>query len=145
MMNLGIFRRSFCSCIVLIFLAGCATTTQRKSLEMTESQVELRSMQTRAFDTTDKKKMMQTVVSTMQDLDFVIERADFTLGSVTGSKFLGHAVVKMTATVRSRGETQLLVRTNARLGIKAVEDAETYQDFFVALEKSLFLTAHQVD
>ena len=30
-------------------------------------------------------------------------------------------------------------------GIKPVDDAETYQDFFNALEKSLFLTAHQVD
>lgn len=125
-------------------LVGCATTA-RKAFVTDESQVKLRSIQTRAFDTTDKKMMMQTVISTMQDLDFVIDKADFILGTVTGSKFLGYAIVTMTVTVRPRGEKQLLVRTNAQYGIQTVEDPETYQDFFVALEKALFLTAHQVD
>lgn len=129
---------------VLIFFSGCATTS-RKAFVTTESQVQLRSIQTRAFDTTDKKIMMQTVISTMQDLEFVIDKADFMLGSVTGSKFLGNGIIKMTVTIRSRGEKQLLVRANARYGIKAVEDPETYQDFFAALEKSIFLTAHKVD
>jgi len=112
---------------------------------MDESQVKLRSMQTRAFDTTDKKLMMQTVISTMQDLDFVIDKADLVLGSVTGTKFLGYAVVTMTTTVRPRGDKQLMVRVNAQYGIKSVEDPATYQDFFTALEKALFLTAQQVD
>jgi len=129
---------------LLFVLAGCVTTTN-KAFETNESQVKLRSMQTRAFDTTDKKKMMQTVISTMQDLDFVIDKADLVLGSVTGSKFLNQAVITMTATVRSRGETQLLVRVNAQYGISSVEDPATYQDFFTSLEKSLFLTAQQVD
>jgi hypothetical protein len=130
--------------IAVLMLTGCASTSQ-KAFVTNESQVQLRSIQTRAFDTTDKKMMMQTIISTMQDLDFVIDKADFMLGSVTGSKFLGYAVVTMTVTVRQRGDKQLLVRANAQHGIKSVEDAETYQDFFVGLEKSLFLTAHQVD
>ena len=112
---------------------------------MNESQVKLRSIQTRVFDMTDKKKLMQAVISTMQDLDFVLDDADILLGSVTGSKYIGYAVITMTVTVRPRGETQLLVRANAQHGIVSVEDPGTYQDFFVALEKSLFLTAHQVD
>jgi len=140
--------RSYCTVfIILLFvfmLAGCATTAG-KAFETNESQVKLRSIQTRAFDTTDKKKMMQTVISTMQDLDFVINKADLTLGSVTGSKFLGNAVVAMTVTVRPRGEKQLLVRANAQYGINSVEDPETYQDFFVALGKAMFLTVQQVD
>jgi len=73
-------------CLVCIF-SGCASTAN-KAFKTDSSQVELRSMQTRAFDTTDKKKMLQTVISTMQDLDFVIDKADLTLGSITGSKFL---------------------------------------------------------
>jgi hypothetical protein len=132
------------ACLILI-MGGCVNTSQRKAFETGESQVKIRSIQTRAFDTTDKKKMMQTVISTMQDLDFVIDKADLMLGSVTGTKFLGYTTVKMTVTVRPRGETQMLVRANAQYGIKTVEDPETYQDFFNALEKSLFLTAHQVD
>jgi len=140
--------KNYCGIIPILFLivtlAGCATPAVN-ALESDASQVKLRSMQTRAFDTTDKKKMMQTVISTMQDLDFVIDKADFTLGSVTGSKFLGQAVVTMSVTVRPRGEKQLLVRANAQYGIKSVEDPATYQDFFTALEKAMFLTAKQVD
>lgn len=75
----------------------------------------------------------------------VIDRADLLLGSVTGSKFVSAAAVKMSVTVRPRGESQLLVRASAQYGIKAVEDPEPYQDFFNALEKAIFLTAHQVD
>ncbi|MFA4989882.1 MAG: hypothetical protein WC576_03830 [Candidatus Omnitrophota bacterium] len=141
------FRNSY-SILVSLFLAitlsGCATPAAN-ALRANESQVKLRSIQTRAFDTTDKKKMMQTVISTMQDLDFVIDKADFLLGSVTGSKFLGQAVVAMSVTVRPRGEKQLLVRVNAQYGVNSVEDPATYQDFFTALEKSIFLTAQQVD
>lgn len=130
-------------CLILI-LAGCATTSKR-AFEMDESQVALRSIQTRAFDMTDKKKMMQAVISTMQDLDFVIDQADVTIGSVTGTKFIKQSVVTMSVTVRPRGETQLLVRANAQHGVTVVKDPETYQDFFNTLGKSLFLTAQQVD
>ncbi|MFA5093324.1 MAG: hypothetical protein WC543_05230 [Candidatus Omnitrophota bacterium] len=130
--------------LLIITLTGCATPAVN-ALGSNESQVKLRSIQTRAFDTVDKKKMMQTVISTMQDLDFVIDKADFMLGSVTGSKFLGQAVVTMSVTVRPRGEKQLLVRANAQYGVSTVEDLATYQDFFNSLEKSIFLTAQQVD
>lgn len=140
--------RCFCGIFIILFLSislyGCATPASR-ALQSNESQVQLRSIQTRAFDTTDKKKMMQNVMSTMQDLDFVIDKADLTLGSVTGTKFLDYASVTMSVTVRPRGEKQLLVRANAQYGIKAVEDPLTYQDFFNALEKAMFLTAQQVD
>jgi len=127
-----------------IIFSGCATTAG-KAFEMTESQVKLRAMQTRAFDTTDKKKMMQTVIGAMQDLDFIIDKADLDLGTVTGTKFLGIGVVVMTVSVRPRGEKQLLVRASAQYGTQSVDDPATYQDFFATLEKALFLTAQQVD
>lgn len=133
-----------CILFLVAGLYGCATTAG-KAFESKESSVKLRSIQTRAFDMNDKKKMMQTVISTMQDLDFVLDEADIMLGSVTGSKFIGNAVITMTVTVRPRGENQLLVRANAQYGVTSVEDAATYQDFFTALEKALFLTAQQVD
>lgn len=138
----------YCSIFVILVMtitvSGCATTATR-ALESDASAVKLRGIQTRAFDTADKKKMMQTVISTMQDLEFVIDKADLALGSVTGTKFIKQAAVTMTVTVRPRGENQLLVRANAQYGIQSVEDAATYQDFFTALEKAIFLTAQQVD
>ena len=137
-------------CLIGIFLcciiaAGCATTTTTQAFETDESQVQLRSFQTRAFDTANKSMMMQAVISTLQDLDFVLDKADYDIGSVTGSKFLSNKLVKMTVTIRSRGETQLLVRANAQYGTHTIEDPEEYQNFFTMLGKSLFLTAHAVD
>lgn len=131
--------------VVSLFLAGCATS-QKQLLVAEESQVKLRSIQTRAFDTTDKEKTLQTVISTLQDLDFVVEKADVPLGMVTATKFSKNQVVlKITVTVKPKGDTQMAVRANAQYGLKPIEDPIPYQDFFAALEKAMFLTAQQVD
>jgi hypothetical protein len=53
--------------------------------------------------------------------------------------------MRMTVTVRPRGTTQTAVRASAQYNLVAVSDAEPYQQFFAALEKAMFLTAHQVD
>jgi hypothetical protein len=129
--------------IVLIMLASCAPST-KQVLATKGSQVKLRAIQTRAFDTTDKIKMLRTVIATLQDLGFVVDKADDVLGAVSGTKLEGYAL-RMTVSVRPRGETQLLVRANAQYNLMAVEDPEPYQQFYDALSKAIFLTAHQVD
>jgi hypothetical protein len=53
--------------------------------------------------------------------------------------------IRATVTVRPRGATQLLVRANAQYNVQPVTDPEPYQQFFAALEKSVFLTAHHAD
>ncbi|MFA5168060.1 MAG: hypothetical protein WC530_05980 [Candidatus Omnitrophota bacterium] len=142
-----ILKKSMISLILGISLiaAGCASTSQQQILATEQSQVALRSIQTRAFDTTDKKLMMRSVINTLQDLDFLIQDSSLDLGTVTGQKFSGVTVVKMSVIVKERNAKQLSVRANAQFGLKAVEDPKIYQDFFNALEKSIFLTAHQVD
>ncbi len=126
-----------------LFVAGCATTQQRL-LDSDSSQVQLRSIQTRAFDTKDKEKTLRTVISSLQDLGFVIDKADATLGTVSATKLSNYAL-RITITVRPRGDTQLLVRANAQYNVQPVTDPEPYQQFFAALEKAMFLTAHQAD
>ena len=138
------------SIVLPLIFSGCQTNPEKQVLQTGESQVALRSIQTRAFDTSDKAMVLRTVVATLQDLGFVLDDADDVLGTVTGTKF-GRAnnyalyQIKATVTVRPRGESQMLVRMNAQHNVQAIEDPEPYQDFFTALEKSLFLTAHQVD
>jgi hypothetical protein len=122
---------------------GCATT-QQQLLDSGSSQVALRSIQTRAFETTDREKTLRTIIATLQDLGFVIDKADAKLGTVTATK-LDRYALRMTVTVRPRGETQLLVRANAQYETTPVNDPEPYQNFFSALEKSMFLAAQQVD
>jgi hypothetical protein len=124
-------------------LAGCAPSTEAV-LETSQSAVALRSFQQRAFDTTDMEKTLRTVIATLQDLSFVVDKADLDLGTVSATKLSGYQV-RITVTVRPRGATQLLVRANAQYMDKAIEDPKPYQNFFTALEKAMFLTAQQVD
>jgi hypothetical protein len=136
-------RTFLAAALVAIPLAACAPST-KAVLEMDQSAVQLRSYQQRAFDTADKEQTLRSVISTLQDLSFVVDKADVDLGTVSATKLSGYQV-RMTVTVRPRGETQMLVRANAQYMDRAVEDPKPYQDFFTALEKSMFLTAHQVD
>ncbi|MBM3243723.1 MAG: hypothetical protein FJZ12_02685 [Candidatus Omnitrophica bacterium] len=131
--------------IITLLISGCATTAEERVLDLNENQLKLRSIQTRAFDTNDKEKMMRSVMATLQDLDFVVNKADYDLGIVTGTKFINNQVLKMTVIVREKDKSQLLVRANAQYGIKAISSPNTYQDFFDALSKSIFLTAQQID
>lgn len=132
-----------------LLTAGCVTNPAVAVFD-TGSQVQLRSFQTRVFDTADREKMLRTVIATLQDFGFVIDKADATLGSVSGTKLATYEM-RLTVTVRPRGETQQLVRASAQFksGIgsdaRPVEDPAPYRDFFAALGKSMFLEAHQVD
>lgn len=137
-----------CSIIVVLIvsiftLASCAPSN-KQVLATSESQVKLRSIQTRAFDTGDKNKMLRTVIATLQDLGFIIDKADVNLGTVSATK-LNRYDLRVTVMVKERGETQLLVRANAQYNIHPVEDPEPYQQFFDSLSKAIFLTAQQVD
>ena len=131
-------------------LAACQTDSREQALLVTKSQVELRSFQSRAFDTNDREKTLRTIIATLQDLSFVVDKADATLGSVSATKFgsgdMGSPYqLKMTVSVRPRNKDQLIVRANAQYNIVAVEDPEPYQHFYTALSKAMFLTAHNVD
>jgi uncharacterized protein YceK len=128
----------------LLALTGCASLKDRVLDTGDQSQVEKRSYQSRMFDTNDKQKVLRAVIATLQDLGFVIDKADATLGTVSGTK-LDNYSLKMTVSVRPKGKTQMVVRANAQFNITPVEDPKPYQDFFNSLSKSLFLQAQNVD
>jgi hypothetical protein len=124
-----------------LMMSGCATTNQHVLDSGDETQLQKRSYQSRVFETSDKEKVLRATISTLQDLGFLVERADLTLGSVSGTKLAGHQV-RITVSVRPRGAERMLVRANAQFNVTAVEDPKQYQNFFNSLERSLFLTAH---
>lgn len=126
----------------VVLLGGCNATMSERVLDTSDqTQLQKRSYQSRTFDTADKEKVMRGVLSTMQDLSFVIERADMMLGTVSGTKFDQLLAIKMTVSIRPKGMSQMVVRANGQLNISPIEDPKAYQDFFTSLEKSLFLTA----
>ncbi len=143
------------------------------------SQVKVRAARCRMFDTTDRLKTIQAVVSTFQDVGFAVEVLDEALGIVSGKKFEDYEapqlddpsyytyrddgllilsrqfrswgafyhrsdLVRLNATVRPRGDTQLVVRASAPYYLKAIESPEPYQQFFRTLEQELFILANNV-
>ncbi len=128
--------------VMVLILSGCATST--KPITAGASQVGLRQIQTRDYDTIDRRSTLRSVVATLQDLGFVIDKADYELATVSGTKLQDY-VMRITVTVRAREGDQLAVRANARFNEDPIEDAGAYQDFFAALDKAMFLTLHEVD
>ena len=127
----------------LLIVAGCATTTPT-NVTGAGTQLETRQIQTRKYDTLDKAMTMRSVVATLQDLGFTIDQADAELGTITATR-LHKYTMRMTVTVVKKEGDQISVRGNARIGENPVTDAATYQDFFVVLDKAMFLTQHKVD
>ena len=129
--------------LIALAFAGCQSS-KAQLLAAESSQVRLRSIQTRAFDTADKNATLRAVMATLQDLGFVLDDADDVLGTVSATK-LDRYAVRMTVSVRPRGTAQLLVRASAQYNLRAIEEPEPYQQFFNALGKAMFLAANQVD
>lgn len=109
-----------------------------------QSAVELRQIQTREYDTLDKQLTLRAAVATLQDLGFVIDHADLELGTVTATRHRQY-LLRMTVTAREKPGDRIAVRASGRLGEKGIDDPRTYQDFFIALDKAMFLTRNQVD
>lgn len=124
-------------------LQACAGGPQKppkELLALTDNQMKIRSFQTRAFDIKDQNKVMRVVVASLQDLGFIIERANGPMGVVTAGKFGpdGNGFVEVTVVVRGKGETQTEVRVNALFNTQPVEDPKAYRNFFTAVQRSLF-------
>ena len=87
-----------------LLLQGCAAPEPSQDLlALTEAQMKIRSIQTRTFDVKDRQLAMRGVIAALQDLGFIIERANEPLGLVTAARFAEpnyNDVVGVTVTVR---------------------------------------------
>ena len=129
--------------MVMLLMVACAGK-QKNILEMKEPQVKLRSMQSRVFDITDHNLLLRVIITTFQDLGFVIDDAEESLGTVSGTKLSGYAL-RMTVSIRPRGDHQMIVRSSLQFNLQTIEDPEPYQYFFSTLSKALFLEAQPVE
>jgi hypothetical protein len=87
----------------VLLVQGCAAPQPSPDLlAPTEAQTKLRSFQTRTFDIADRQVAMRGVIAALQDLGFIIERANEPLGLVTAARFAepnNLSVVGVTATL----------------------------------------------
>jgi len=107
--------------------------------------LELRSIQTRTFETPDEHKVYRAILSVMQDLGYAITSLEPAAGTVTGNKL---AQLDLTATISSSDEETTTVRANAVVKINPQRLAQSYQvdspefyqvRFFEPLSQALFL------
>ncbi|MFO0707734.1 MAG: hypothetical protein U0412_12860 [Nitrospira sp.] len=128
----------------LLLLQGCAAPQPSQDLlAPTDAQMKIRSIQTRTFDVKDRQIAMRGVIAALQDLGFIIERANEPLGLVTAARFAEpnfYDVVGVTVTVRPEADGRMMIRANAIYNNKPIEDPKVYQNFFATLERSLFVT-----
>ena len=104
----------------------------------------MRSISTRAFETADRLRVLRASLAALQDLGFVVDRADDSLGTISATKLEGY-VLRLTVTVRARGPRQTVVRVSGQYNMEEMADAEPFRHFFEALEQALFLNAQAID
>lgn len=122
-------------------LFGCVNPNQ--AVTASASQLQLRQYQTKDYSNIDKKNAMKAVISTLQDLDFVLDRVDPTSGTLTATQYT-NGVVQVTATLREKG-VDVTVRINATYQGRPLTEPLHYQNLFTQLDKSIFLMQNNVD
>lgn len=127
-------------------LAGCgAVPIAGPAVFDPGSATQVRAHQTRTFGTADRERMLRSVMATLHELGFVIDRVDGPLGLVHATKLDGYTF-RVTVTVqagegrqtRVRASAQHLNRGEAGAG-RALDNPAAYQDFFAALSRILWL------
>ncbi len=79
----------------------------------------------------------------LQDLGFVVDRADPVLGTVSATRF-GAGLVRFTATVRPGEGQRTIVRASGQLNQHELSDPAPFQRFYEALSQALFLQANEI-
>lgn len=85
----GWVKRLFSSLLIgslCLSLAACAQKIPESALALKPDSMKLKQLQTRKFETTDEKMLLQAAASVLQDLGFNIDESETKLGVVVGSK-----------------------------------------------------------
>ena len=143
-------RYAILTCVLAVLAPACDQAPQQPPkalLSLDEPQMKMRSFQTRTFDVKDQNRAMRGVVAALQDLGFIIERANGPMGLVTAGKFgpNSRGLVELTVVVRPKGPEQTEVRVNALFNTRPVTDPKVYQNFFIVVERALFINRAETD
>ena len=128
----------------MLSTGACQTNSKDQILKTYKSQVAFRAVQTRIYEPNNHNQTVRTVIATLQDLGFVVDKADEQLGTVSATKLDGFSL-RMTVTVRPRGPKQMVVHASGQYNLVSVSDAKPYQQFFNAMEQAIFLKTNKVN
>lgn len=133
----------FLTCAVLTLTAGCQMNSRQQVLLTANSQASQRAISTRYFDTGDQAAVLQGVLAALQDLGFVVDRADPALGTVSATRF-GAGVTRFTVTARKGEGERTIVRASGQVNQTELTEPAAFQQFFEGLAQALFLDANQI-
>lgn len=80
-------RNTVLALLSVLALSAC-TVVNRQQVQLPKTQLQVRTFQTREFDTNDVKLVMKAVLNTLQDEGFVVKNAVVDLGLITATKEL---------------------------------------------------------
>ena len=141
--------------IVLFFALAFIGCTQVPKAVDSASPIQMRSIQTRAFDTDKKRFVVRGVIATLQDFGFIVDRANMDLGTISATKlhevnhtgtylnstpgksrYSSHAqALRVTITVRPKSGGKMKVRANLRDDLTVVDDPENVSAIFCSLSE----------
>lgn len=102
-----------------------------------------RSIESRSFQMTTQPKMIEAIVTTLQDMGYIIIRTDKMIGFVTATRF-SDDIIELTVTTQPQ-HNSIIVRASARVNdLSLTDDPTFYQNFFNHLSQALFLNANKI-
>lgn len=125
--------------ILFLLLSGCAGVTKEVYDAPKRLEAPLVHYQSHVFDIDDSVLMMKSVVLTMQNFGFIIDKIDMTQGVVFGTEFVNST--KMTVSIFQENPKQILVDVRIVRKLHSDEPIQSYQNFFNALSQSLVIEA----
>lgn len=158
------FTATVCA-LGLLLTGGCSRSAPLPKM----SQLEVRQMQTFVFDVKNFKLVMKAMLNVLQDEGFVVKNVHLNLGFLTATKevdierpgvrFWGGSfsnperwvkmnVIDVTANVSEFGSrTKVRVNFQAKkvdnygavVEVRQVQDPEYYRNFFMKVDKSIYL------
>jgi hypothetical protein len=142
--------------VSLLATCGCAPTAEQQAAAFTPNAatLEARAEQSRRFDTTDRKLMLQSALGALQDMGFSIEESQAQSGVIVASK-LANGRIRAEVVIRPAADrASIIVRATfqeispapgAMLAHGAtLRDPLLYQGFFDRMSQSAFLTANGI-
>ncbi len=147
---------------IVLVLSNCTEPPPKKT------QLEIREIQTRSYDTNDSKMVMKAVMHTLQDDNYIVKQANVDLGLLTAQKEedLGNSVTPIfrygnsetrypnnTVTEASANVSEYGAQTRVRINfqrkvldnkgvtmeVEQLDDPLFYQKFFSKVDKAVFL------
>jgi hypothetical protein len=141
--------------LLTAILAGCATEVPETALRLPESTLEVRSIQTRTLTAPSEIDILTATIAVLQDMEFNIDRIEKPLGVITGCDAMStaqddqHITLTMVVlpslardgeyTARITIQRVIYDKMDRVLVLERIDDADTYQQIFDNLRKSLFI------